>query len=75
MTVDARAELEIISVPVMYIQAQQDRLVGPSCLEEIRRIKPQIEIAKIEGPHLIIQREPKQSADIVARFIFGLQQG
>jgi len=72
LTVDARAELEKVSVPVLYIQAQQDRLVGASSLEEIQGIKPQTEVAKIEGPHLVIQREPQRCADVVTRFLHSL---
>jgi pimeloyl-ACP methyl ester carboxylesterase len=39
---DAQAELSQVAVPILYLQAKQDRLVNESCLEEIRRIKPQI---------------------------------
>jgi len=46
-----------------------DKVVPKSCLEEIQRIKPDIRVAQIDGPHLILQREPEQSANIVAKFI------
>jgi len=69
LATDGRLALGNVSVPILYIQAEQDRLVGRFCLEEIERIKPQIEVAKIEGPHLILQREPRKSADIVASFM------
>lgn len=72
LAVDARLALSKISVPIFFIQAQQDRLVDRSCLEAIQRIKPQIEVAQIPGPHLILQREPEQSAQIVAKFIDSL---
>jgi hypothetical protein len=38
------------------------------CLDEIQRIKPETAIAKIAGPHLILQREPQQAAEVVAGF-------
>jgi pimeloyl-ACP methyl ester carboxylesterase len=66
---DARLALSHVSVPILYIQALQDRLVGESCLAEMRAIKPQIKIAHIDGPHLILQREPQKSAEAVAIFI------
>jgi pimeloyl-ACP methyl ester carboxylesterase len=66
---DARAELAQVAVPLLYLQAKHDRLVPESCLKEMRRIKPQIEVATIDGPHLLLQREPQQAAAIVARFI------
>jgi pimeloyl-[acyl-carrier protein] methyl ester esterase len=69
LAVDARAALNKVSVPILSIQAQQDRLVGESSLAEMLAIKPQIQVARIAGPHLILQREPQQSAEAVAIFI------
>jgi pimeloyl-ACP methyl ester carboxylesterase len=73
LAADVRVALGNVSVPILYIKAQQDRLVGESFLEEIQKIKPQVEIAQIRGPHFILQREPQQSADIVVSFINSLQ--
>jgi pimeloyl-ACP methyl ester carboxylesterase len=68
---EALAELGQITVPILYIQAEQDRLVGASCLEEIRRIKPQVAVATLEGPHLLLQREPHPAAAVVSEFLRG----
>jgi len=65
---DVRAELGQVVVPVLYIQASQDRLVRASCLEELRRIKPQIAVAVLDGPHLLLQRGPRRAAEVVAVF-------
>jgi pimeloyl-ACP methyl ester carboxylesterase len=65
---DARAELGRVAVPILYIQAKQDRLVSASCLEELQRIKPQMSVAALEGPHLLLQREPRRAAEVVAVF-------
>lgn len=69
LTCDVRAELDQISVPILYIQAAQDRVVSNSCLEDIRRIKPRVTVAAIEGPHLLLQREPQRSAEVVVGFV------
>jgi pimeloyl-[acyl-carrier protein] methyl ester esterase len=66
---DARADLVRVAVPILYIQATQDRLVDQACLEEIRRIQPQVAVAVIAGPHLLLQREPKLTAEAVAEFV------
>jgi pimeloyl-[acyl-carrier protein] methyl ester esterase len=66
---DRRQHLSRIQVPMLYIQATNDMVVPKSCLDEIRRVKPDIRVAEINGPHLILQRETIQSADIVAKFI------
>jgi pimeloyl-[acyl-carrier protein] methyl ester esterase len=73
LAVDARPALANVSVPILFIQPKQDCLVGPICLDEIRGIKPQIEVARIEGPHLILQRNPQQCADLVTIFLDSLQ--
>lgn len=69
LSCDARQALSQVAVPMLYILATNDRVVPKFCLEEIRRIKPDIRAAEIEGPHLILQREPEQCADAVANFI------
>jgi pimeloyl-[acyl-carrier protein] methyl ester esterase len=73
LSVDARLALSNVSVPILFIQALQDHLVGLSRLEEIKGIKPRIEVAQIAGPHLILQREPLQSANVVAEFMESLK--
>jgi pimeloyl-ACP methyl ester carboxylesterase len=69
LSCDARQALSQIAVPMLYIHAAKDKVVPKSCLDEIRRTRPEIRIAEINGPHLILQREPKQSADVVMKFI------
>jgi len=69
---DVRTELSKISLPILYLKAKQDRLVNKSCLEEIRRVNPRTTVAEVSGPHLILQREPSQTAEVVERFIQGI---
>jgi pimeloyl-ACP methyl ester carboxylesterase len=65
---DVRAELAEINVPILYLQATGDHLIPNRCMEEIRRIQPTMELATIDGPHLILQREPGQAAIIIKNF-------
>jgi hypothetical protein len=41
LTCDARAELSKVTVPMLFIQPKQDRLVGLDRLEEMKEIKPE----------------------------------
>jgi pimeloyl-[acyl-carrier protein] methyl ester esterase len=66
---DGRDDLARTEVPMLYIQAENDRLVRPERFSEIQRIRPNIVLAKVPGPHLILQREPKKSAAAIVRFI------
>lgn len=66
---DVRSELEQIDVPMLYVRAERDRLVEPERLTELLRIRPQITEVTIEGPHLLLQREPHRAAGAVANFL------
>ena len=66
---DVRPALRKISVPILYIQAGHDRMVPASCIREIRQIQPTTDAVVINGPHLILQREPRLVAEAVERFV------
>ncbi len=66
---DARNDLARTTVPIMYVQAIHDRVVPESCRSEIFRIRPDAISALVQGPHLILQREPQKVANLVAAFV------
>jgi|SRR5215472_6858909 len=66
---DARNALARITVPLMYVQAAHDKLLAGSCLPEMKRIKPEILVSRIDGPHLLLQREPQNCANTVSTFV------
>jgi pimeloyl-[acyl-carrier protein] methyl ester esterase len=70
---DVRAELRKIVVPMLYLQARHDRLVGPHCLEGMRSIRPGIRAVVVDSPHFVLQREPQKAAEIVAEFLENLR--
>jgi pimeloyl-[acyl-carrier protein] methyl ester esterase len=69
LTCDVRADLKEVAVLILYLQAKQDRLVKASSFEEIRRVKPQTVVTAIQGPHLLFQREPQLTAEVVMEFV------
>jgi pimeloyl-ACP methyl ester carboxylesterase len=69
LSCDVRPALGQIGVPILYIQARSDRLIPRAHLKEIRRIQPGTESAIIDGPHLILEREPRHVAEAVERFL------
>jgi pimeloyl-[acyl-carrier protein] methyl ester esterase len=66
---DARRALAQTTVPLLYVEATEDHLLADSCLEEMKLIKPDMLIAQVAGPHLLLQCEPQKVADIVSAFI------
>lgn len=70
--VDASEALKKCSVPILYLMAKQDRLVSQKCFDDIRNIKPTIQVIEIEAPHFILQRKPQEASVAIDRFIEGL---
>lgn len=66
---DARNALAQTTVPVLYVEATQDNLLVDSCVGEMKRIKPNILIKRVVGPHLLLQREPQKVVNIVSAFM------
>jgi|SRR5580658_1106900 pimeloyl-[acyl-carrier protein] methyl ester esterase len=66
---DARSSLGRITVPILYLQATRDRIVPARCLDEILAIRPDVAVVRIDGPHLLLQREPERAAGIVTNLI------
>lgn len=67
--VDVTAELRLCQVPLLYLIAKYDRVVGPSCLSAIQREKPDTQVVELAGPHLLLQALPVEAAHEVGQFI------
>jgi pimeloyl-[acyl-carrier protein] methyl ester esterase len=69
LNVDVRESLKRVEIPITYLRANQDRLVGAFCVEEMTRIKSDIEVFKFDAPHCILQVcAPEISSLLVKRF-------
>lgn len=66
---DARKDLARVRVPMMYIRAERDRLVRGQCFREIRDLRPDASFVSVRAPHLVLQKEPQRSAELIMRFI------
>jgi pimeloyl-[acyl-carrier protein] methyl ester esterase len=66
---DAREEIRQVKVPLLYLQATEDRLVGSDCLDEIKRLHPETISLSIRAPHLLLQREPRIAASAIIGFL------
>jgi len=69
LTCDVRAELSKVDVPILFLHAQEDRLISRAHLEEMRQIQPRAATEIFPGPHLLLERHPERAAERVARFV------
>ena len=66
---DVRDDLARVEVPILYLQAEGDRLVDSGSLEEFLRPQPTILVKRISGPHLLFQREPARCVEAIVEFL------
>jgi pimeloyl-[acyl-carrier protein] methyl ester esterase len=69
LEVDASAEIRQVKVPMLYMQAAEDRLVSSECLDEIERLHPETIAVSISSQHLMLQRQPQAAAKAIVQFM------
>lgn len=69
ITVDVEREFAALSVPTLYLAGSRDRLVGMNQLRKMKRLRPDLETAEIDAPHLVLQAEPVKAAKVVNTFL------
>jgi pimeloyl-[acyl-carrier protein] methyl ester esterase len=65
---DERLNFQRLRIPTLLIRPTKDRLIPVSSYEETCTTNPMIEIVEIEGPHLVLQTNAAQAAEVVSRF-------
>jgi pimeloyl-ACP methyl ester carboxylesterase len=68
LTVDVTARLADIAVPTLILVATRDRILPRSAARLLAQRIRRGEVAEIEGPHLLLQSRPAESAAAVLRF-------
>ena len=68
-----RISQKVVELPSMYIQATNDLLLPDNSLNDIKALLPRLEVHRLEGPHLIMDTQPKTCARVVAGFLDSLE--
>lgn len=69
LELDCSDALRGCPVPLLYIAASRDRIVTRRSLDRIRQVRPDIVVAEMEGPHLVLQESPVIAARIIGEFM------
>lgn len=56
--IDARPLLAEVTVPVLYLQAKQDRLARRAELRSVQCSGAQVDVRVVDGPHFLVQSAP-----------------
>lgn len=66
--VDATAALRVLDVPLLYLRASQDRVVGHAASRAVLDLKPDAVVVDVEGPHFLLQVATDACAATIAAF-------
>lgn len=69
MHVNELPVLKNLTLPMLYIKPTSDRLVTKQASKAMKKANPSIDMIEIDGPHFILQCQPKKCAKIVKNFI------
>ncbi|HEY0061168.1 MAG TPA: alpha/beta fold hydrolase [Telluria sp.] len=69
LAVDYSQRAAAIAVPVLYLQAAQDRVVLASSGRHLATLLPSLEMERLKGPHLLLQVAPVDAAARVMAFM------
>lgn len=65
-------DLAALSMPILYIQGSRDRLVREQSLCVVRECSNRVQVAVVNAPHLVLQREPGRCVQLITRFFDGV---
>lgn len=67
--VDVSAKLCEIGVPGLYLRGTEDRLVPRDVCHALRRGAPRLRVVDVEGPHFLLQVNPRAAAQAIGDFV------
>jgi len=62
LSVDVTPQLRNVRVPMLYLQASEDRIVPPRAASMLKQAHANVEIKVIPGPHALLQTQSKACA-------------
>lgn len=68
-SVDVSQTLGRVTVPVLYLEGAQDRLVAGRGRAQVQAALPEVTVATLDGPHLLLQRLPNESCERIMQFL------
>jgi|SRR5471030_611425 len=68
LTIDASTKLRTLELPLLYLQASQDRVVPASAARDIAALYPAMQLITLPGPHCLLQASALDSAKAISAF-------
>jgi pimeloyl-[acyl-carrier protein] methyl ester esterase len=69
LSVNAEGALREVTAPIYFIGGAHDKVAPRKNLREIRRVRHDVEVHLIPGPHLILQAKPREAAAVIREIV------
>jgi len=66
--IDVSDKLRRVAVPILYLRAKRDRVVSGASVDYIKKIRPDVKVAGLDAPHLLLQTVPREALSIIRNF-------
>ena len=73
LEVNVTGELANAQRPVLYLQALQDKVVSSAASARLTQANPQVRVARIDGPHFLLQVRPTEASASIGAFLAAQQ--
>ncbi len=68
LSADESGAFASATVPTLWIRASADQLLRPGHVDEALNSRPDARVLSIDGPHMLLQRRPRECAAAIERF-------
>ena len=68
LSVDESEALKKINVPILYLRAVNDMVVGKKSLNTIQKLKHDVQSVDIKAPHMLLQTQPQKAWREIIQF-------
>lgn len=68
-SVDVCGKLPAIKVPLLYLLAEQDRIVPAAALQAMLQHRPDMRVVSVSAPHMLLQTAPRTAANAIIAFL------
>ncbi|MCP4875204.1 MAG: alpha/beta hydrolase [Gammaproteobacteria bacterium] len=67
--IDVSALLPSIEIPILYLRAVHDRILSEGDAQMMQQLLPNVKRVDIDAPHLLLQTQPQQCAELIVKHI------
>jgi pimeloyl-ACP methyl ester carboxylesterase len=69
MKTETRRQLASSKKPILFMAGNQDSLLHEKHLADLALMQPNMEVLRLEAPHALLQRNPREAAAYVDAFV------